>query len=594
MVMNGKPICVYVSYADEDKAELLKLQGLMGPAAKEAGFELKGRDSVPPGGETEKLIRGMIQEADLIVCLLTVDYFNNPRTKGWEKKAIEARGREADESRRAIVVPVLVKPFAALDLVWPWVGQREMLPAKGKAVTLQKQQEAVWDSIANRLFEVIGGLTSGGGEKPASEGGDEAPAKAPGDGGQEAVKSPAKAPAQGQVAAGAQDPPAAVPTGPRKIEPEGAAKGKRTGAWPLEGASSEPDQPAVAVEPISGQVSGERHKQLSDALLDAFMDYADLEIMLEQGLGAKLARIASERRLDVVVLDILKWANKQHRIPDLVVAARKANPWNPRLVAFTQGYGAGPQLDIGAGRVRQAAPSYTILEKITRGKNGFLHPDTFIRELARREGQVCLIEYPEGDAVGTGFLVGADRVLTNAHVIREFQNERDATSEVVLRFDHRVLKDGRTVQDGTAHKLSPERWLLAFSPEDKLDYALLELASSPGEDELGSGKDVESRGFIKPSSKKLPAGTPIFILQHPGGQPLRLAFDTEGVIGFSEDGSLIWYGTSTEAGSSGSPCFDPEFKLVALHHGGVAGSPSNEGISIVKIVADLKAKGITL
>jgi hypothetical protein len=56
----------------------------------------------------------------------------------------------------------------------------------------------------------------------------------------------------------------------------------------------------------------------------------------------------------------------------------------------------------------------------------------------------------------------------------------------------------------------------------------------------------------------------------------------------------VRYRTNTEGGSSGSPVFDQNWQLVALHH---AGDPSwvakyNEGIPISLILAQLKARGV--
>ena len=55
------------------------------------------------------------------------------------------------------------------------------------------------------------------------------------------------------------------------------------------------------------------------------------------------------------------------------------------------------------------------------------------------------------------------------------------------------------------------------------------------------------------------------IAQHPDGKPLKLAVDTESVIGVNPMRTRVRYATSTEPGSSGSPVFDLVWNLVALH-----------------------------
>ena len=62
--------------------------------------------------------------------------------------------------------------------------------------------------------------------------------------------------------------------------------------------------------------------------------------------------------------------------------------------------------------------------------------------------------------------------------------------------------------------------------------------------------------------------------------------------------SRVRYSTNTESGSSGSPCFDQNWNLVALHHGGdpnfdVGHRPEfNEGIPVDAIVTFLNRQGL--
>ena len=80
---------------------------------------------------------------------------------------------------------------------------------------------------------------------------------------------------------------------------------------------------------------------------------------------------------------------------------------------------------------------------------------------------------------------------------------------------------------------------------------------------------------------------PLFILQHPGGRSMKLAFDTDAVVGENANGTRLRYRTNTEPGSSGAPCLDGRGRLVALHHLGDPGwhAPPrfNQGIPIARI-----------
>jgi len=86
----------------------------------------------------------------------------------------------------------------------------------------------------------------------------------------------------------------------------------------------------------------------------------------------------------------------------------------------------------------------------------------------------------------------------------------------------------------------------------------------------------------------------LMIAQHPDGSPMKFAFDTDSVIGLAGEGRRVRYKTNTEHGSSGSPCFDIDWTLVALHH---MGDPNwkkvpeyNQGIPIGLIGTRLAGK----
>ena len=71
---------------------------------------------------------------------------------------------------------------------------------------------------------------------------------------------------------------------------------------------------------------------------------------------------------------------------------------------------------------------------------------------------------------------------------------------------------------------------------------------------------------------------------------MKLALETAGMIGLNGNGSRVRYTTNTEPGSSGSPCFDQNWDLIALHHSGDPNwDPSwNEGIPIKLIEEQIK------
>lgn len=95
----------------------------------------------------------------------------------------------------------------------------------------------------------------------------------------------------------------------------------------------------------------------------------------------------------------------------------------------------------------------------------------------------------------------------------------------------------------------------------------MRVTGTPGEDLIGKDLNSPKRGWIPVQGVTHDFQTDSFlaILQHPEGAPLKLAFDTQAIIGLKSK-NRVRYRTNTEGGSSGSPCFDADWNLIALHH----------------------------
>ena len=75
---------------------------------------------------------------------------------------------------------------------------------------------------------------------------------------------------------------------------------------------------------------------------------------------------------------------------------------------------------------------------------------------------------------------------------------------------------------------------------------------------------------------------------------MKLALDTQAVVGLNGNGTRIRYRTNTDPGSSGSPVFTMDWDIVALHH---YGDPNwqkplfNQGVPIELIRARIVKDG---
>jgi len=100
-------------------------------------------------------------------------------------------------------------------------------------------------------------------------------------------------------------------------------------------------------------------------------------------------------------------------------------------------------------------------------------------------------------------------------------------------------------------------------------------------------------GSIRLARGNVQKGDRVIIVQHPGGGPKQIAF-YHNVVVYAGD-KRVQYLTDTLPGSSGSPVFDNEWNVVALHHsGGWLREPGskqqyyrNEGIHINAVIDGL-------
>jgi len=65
---------------------------------------------------------------------------------------------------------------------------------------------------------------------------------------------------------------------------------------------------------------------------------------------------------------------------------------------------------------------------------------------------------------------------------------------------------------------------------------------------------------------KTVTGEPVFIIQHPNGESKKISLLNNKMMIRNEQSSYLYYEADTEPGSSGSPVFNRQWEVVALHH----------------------------
>ena len=180
---------------------------------------------------------------------------------------------------------------------------------------------------------------------------------------------------------------------------------------------------------------------------------------------------------------------------------------------------------------------------------------------AERARAVGRIVTATGVGVGTGFLISTRLLMTNNHVI---ENERIAAF-CRIEFDY-VCRFDRGFGATQLFRLLPGEFFLTSETRDDLNLDYTIVAVEPVN---WQGEELAGRGSI-PLVSTLGDLTVLEwanIIQHPGGDPQQVALRDNKVVKSLEH--FIHYEADTQPGSSGSPVFNDQWQLAALHHSGV-------------------------
>jgi len=174
-------------------------------------------------------------------------------------------------------------------------------------------------------------------------------------------------------------------------------------------------------------------------------------------------------------------------------------------------------------------------------------------QVARAVGRVHISDGAgDNQGFGTGFLVAPRLLLTNHHVLTDA--DQAGHSKVEFNFQEGASGELRATQ---CFALAPQE---LFLTSEELDYSLVAVADDDGLAAFGWLPLIEDTG-------KLLVGETVNIIQHPNGEPKQLAIRNNQVVDELE--LYLHYRTDTDPGSSGSPVFNDQWEVVALHHSGV-------------------------
>jgi V8-like Glu-specific endopeptidase len=303
--------------------------------------------------------------------------------------------------------------------------------------------------------------------------------------------------------------------------------------------------------------------------------------------GLDPARIAFSDRADFTWRSVFEFAVGQGRLGPLLDTVAAARPQlKVRLDEVRSGTGAvtavvtGPDLEGGTTwkNFSQDGQAEAI---IVAGQPTFVDIAFLAKGLDKARSVCRLVTKFPGEGSGTAFRIGPRHLLTNYHVLF---NPKDGDRKVV----------------------AVEAW---FDYETDADGTLRPIVQVPCDVDSIVGEKADDWALLrttKPVPQRYPAlslggarvpqvDDRVYIIQHPQGQPKKIAFQHNLVRSVASD--VLQYWTDTDLGSSGSPVFDENWDIVALHHfsvpapAGEASTMRNQGRRIERVVERMKAAG---
>ncbi|ANW67291.1 endonuclease [Mycobacterium sp. djl-10] len=193
---------------------------------------------------------------------------------------------------------------------------------------------------------------------------------------------------------------------------------------------------------------------------------------------------------------------------------------------------------------------------------------------ARAIGRINVRSATGPSGFGTGFMVSPRLMLTNHHVLPDAVTAQRSYVE----FNYQDGPGGFPLQP-VPLRFAPGVFFVA---DAGLDFALVAV-DAPAEQltQFGYNPLTAAQGTVT-------IGEPVTIVQHPGGERKQIVLRENKTIDIPE--LHVHYEADTQPGSSGSPVFNNQWEVIALHHASVA-TPTNptykfvnEGVRISRIL----------
>ncbi len=151
---NKSPIKVFISYARKDESFKDELIKHLKPLVRDNTIQIWYDALITPGKNWDEEIKIHIQEAQIIILLISADFMASDYIYDVEISKSLDRSRK----RENIIVPVIIRPTSYLSLE---INKYQALPKDGKPISTWTDKDEAWMDVTRSLEKLFDSLSQG-------------------------------------------------------------------------------------------------------------------------------------------------------------------------------------------------------------------------------------------------------------------------------------------------------------------------------------------------------------------------------------------------------------------------------------------------
>lgn len=184
---------------------------------------------------------------------------------------------------------------------------------------------------------------------------------------------------------------------------------------------------------------------------------------------------------------------------------------------------------------------------------------SFLQQALESSKSICRVVLADG-GMGTGFLIEGKYLLTNHHVLPSSNSANNA--QIEFNYEEDGMGNVKQIQ---TYSLDASD----FITDAGLDFSQVKVKDPDN--------NLEKWGALTINPDYVPEiGEPVNIIQHPKGGFKQISLTANEIIS-NDWKQYLFYKADTEQGSSGSPVFNKNWEVIAIHHAGLLKKEGGKG-----------------